>query len=225
MGYTYWDYQTAWTNVFWFKNQINKHSWLVYFKKNVRYSFPHWFSEWWDYFGPVQNILPPDILAGYSQFKSRFEADTPFHVSLHFFSNFHLAWIFSWHHQYKKLSASKLLPILGKQASVKWWDQFNASHANPEGVAAWFQKFPKTLKLADPATSQFLNRKAQIAAALAASANDDSLAQNLQQILSLLQSDSEGSSSRGKTKDEVSSEATHFTVVIVFHCCNSVLLL
>ncbi|KAL2333580.1 hypothetical protein Fmac_014793 [Flemingia macrophylla] len=49
-----------------------------------------------------------------------------------------------------------------------------------QGVALWFQKNPKSLKVTDPETSQFLNRKAKIAAALAALTNDEALATNLQ---------------------------------------------
>ena len=200
IGYNYWDYQAAWTNVFWLSNKTGKHSWLIYFKKNVRYHFPQWFSNWWDSFGPIQKILPDPVLEGFNQFKTRFGNETPFHVSLHFFSKFSLAWIFAWQHQFRKDQSSKLLPVLGKQLSVKWWDNFDATHANAQGVSSWFKKNPKALKLADPETSQFLNRKAQIAAAIAASANDETLAQNLHQILGLLQTDSEGSSSKGKTK-------------------------
>nr|KYP58546.1 hypothetical protein KK1_013959 [Cajanus cajan] len=155
IGYNYWDYLNAWTHVFWFQNKNHRHSWLIYFKRNVRYFFPQWFVEWWEFFGPIQSILPQDIKEGYNQFKSRFEERTnPFHSSLHFFSKFSLAWIFAWQHQYKK--NSKLLPILGKQASVKWWDQFDASQANTQGVALWFQKNPKSLKSANPETCQFL---------------------------------------------------------------------
>ena len=63
-----------------------------------------------------------------------FGNETPFHVSLHFFSKFSLAWIFTWQHQFRKDQSSKLLPVLGKQLSVKWWDNFNATHANAQGV-------------------------------------------------------------------------------------------
>nr|KYP42606.1 hypothetical protein KK1_035976 [Cajanus cajan] len=99
IGYNYWDYINAWTNVFWFQNKNHRHSWLIYFKKNVRYFFPQWFVEWWEFFGPIQNILPQDIKEGYNQFKSRFEeGNSPFHSSLHFFSKFSLAWILAWKH-------------------------------------------------------------------------------------------------------------------------------
>ena len=43
IGYTYWDYVDAWTNVFWHQNNKFKHSWLIYFKTNTIYNFPNWF--------------------------------------------------------------------------------------------------------------------------------------------------------------------------------------
>ncbi|KAL2337661.1 hypothetical protein Fmac_012107 [Flemingia macrophylla] len=204
IGYNYWDYQAAWTNVFWFQNKINKHSWLIYFKRNVRYFFPQWFAEWWDFFGPIQNILPEGVKEGYNQFKSRFEDGTsPFHTSLHFFSKLSLAWIFAWQHQFKKQNP-KLLPTLGKQPSVKWWDRFDASRANTQGVALWFQKNPKSLKVADPETS----RPKSPQSTCKASTGDEALATNLQQILGLLQTDSESSSSKGKAKKGTSSSSS-----------------
>jgi len=50
IGYTYWDYVDAWTNVFWHQNTKFKHSWLIYFKTNIVYNFPNWFLQWWDFF-------------------------------------------------------------------------------------------------------------------------------------------------------------------------------
>jgi len=53
VGYTYWDYNDAWTNVFWHENNKFKHSWLIYFKTNTIYNFPNWFLQWWNFFGPT----------------------------------------------------------------------------------------------------------------------------------------------------------------------------
>ncbi|QHO41404.1 uncharacterized protein DS421_5g145440 [Arachis hypogaea] len=67
IGYSYWDYVDAWTRVFWLQNNQNRHSWLIYFKKNTNYQFPNWFSQWWDYFGPLPEILPPPADEGYGK--------------------------------------------------------------------------------------------------------------------------------------------------------------
>ncbi|QHO53323.1 uncharacterized protein DS421_2g46930 [Arachis hypogaea] len=48
-------------------NNQNRHSWLIYFKKNTNYQFPNWFSQWWDYFGPLPEILPPPADEGYGK--------------------------------------------------------------------------------------------------------------------------------------------------------------
>jgi len=58
IGYNYWDYVQAWTHVFWKQNKAGKHSWLIYFKHGVNYTFLNWFLQWWDYFGPIQQIFP-----------------------------------------------------------------------------------------------------------------------------------------------------------------------
>ena len=70
---------------------------------------------------------------------------------------------------------------------MKWWADFDASHANQEAVKKWFTTNPNLLKHVDPHTALFLNHKARIAAALAGSKNEDEVANSLQTILNLIQ--------------------------------------
>ncbi|QHO34730.1 uncharacterized protein DS421_9g269440 [Arachis hypogaea] len=37
------------------------------FQENTNYQFPNWFSQWWDYFGPLPEILPPPADEGYGK--------------------------------------------------------------------------------------------------------------------------------------------------------------
>ena len=88
---------------------------------------------------------------------------------------------------------------------AKWWNQFDASKAEPDKVKIWFKAYPEFLKATDPDTSLFLNQKSQLAAFLAGSNSREHLTKKLKEVLKLLQSQEEGSSS-SKKKDTNSSE-------------------
>ncbi|KAJ1405223.1 hypothetical protein SESBI_25986 [Sesbania bispinosa] len=90
-------------------------------------------------------------------------------ADLKFFSSFSLAWVFSWQYRYGKQENKNYFPLLQRNAYVKWWAQFDASKVNPVEVKLWFQNNPKYLQAADPETSLFLNQKAKITVAPAAS--------------------------------------------------------
>ncbi|MED6142158.1 hypothetical protein PIB30_110926, partial [Stylosanthes scabra] len=186
------DYMDAWTRIFWFQNIQYKHSWLIYFKRNSNYIFPNWFYQWWDFFGPIPEILPSPTDEGYKIFQSKFDIqETCVPAMLKFFSIFSLSWVFSWQYQYGKSESDhpKALPILQRHAYVKWWSQFDSSMAYPEKVREWFKNNPKNLKISDPETASFLNQKSQIQAALAGSQSKKSIKGKLKQILHLLQED------------------------------------
>ena len=187
IGFNYWDYQLAWTNVFWLQNKTNRHSWLIYFKNNIKYNFPMWFIQWWDYFGPTKQILPPLVADGFQTFQRRIHlVKNPFPVELHFFSKLSLSWVFSWQYKYGAHENTHQLPVLQKQAFVKWWAQFDTSRADSNKVLAWFQDNKNWLAPANPETCQFLNHRAAITTAIAASSSQDSLEKNLQDILQLI---------------------------------------
>ncbi|KAL2999044.1 hypothetical protein AAZX31_09G136600 [Glycine max] len=191
-GYNYWDYIDAWTNVFWHQNSKFKHSWLIYFKNNTVYNFPNWFLQWWNYFGPIPQIFPEEVQQGFQQFSKLFNSkESRIPTDLKYFSSFAMSWIFSWQYRYGKTENSKQYPPLQRHAFVKWWSQFDTSNAAPEQVKNWFQSNPEFLKPADPETSLFLNQKSQLAAFLASSKSKESLAQNLKEVLQLLQQEEE----------------------------------
>ncbi|KAJ1377273.1 Enzymatic polyprotein [Sesbania bispinosa] len=181
IGYNYWDYVDAWTRVFWQQNKNNCHSWLIYFKRNTQYNFPNWFLQWWDFFGPIEAILPSSVNEGLKQFCKMYDQQE--------------SWVPA-DLKYGKQENKNYLPILQRNAYVKWWAQFDHSKVNPAEVKLWFQNNPKYLKAADPETSLFLNQKAKITAALATSQSKESFAKNFQNILKLLQHDEAESSKR-----------------------------
>ena len=96
------------------------------------------------------------------------------------------------------------MPILQKQAYVKWWPRFDASKATRESIITWFKANLKYLQVADPQNCLFLNQKAQITAALAASSSEDDFVQNLQGVLRLLEQDKE----KKKGKHDLSSSSS-----------------
>jgi len=188
VGYNYWDYIDAWTNVFWHQNSKFKHSWLIYLKNNTVYNFPNWFLQWWNYFGPIPQIFPEEVQQGFQQFNKLFNSkESRIPTDLKYFSSFALSWIFSWQYIYGKTENSKLYPPLQRHAFVKWWSQFDTSKAAPDQVKNWFQSNPEFLKPVDPETSLFLNQKSQLPAFLASSKSKESLAQNFKEVLQLLQ--------------------------------------
>jgi len=128
-------------------------------------------------------------------------------ADLKFYSEFSLAWVFSWQYKFGNKEHPNWLPILQRNSYVKWWVQFDASKASPEEVRKWFVANSEFLKLADLETSQFLNQKAQNTAALAASKSKESFAENLQNILKLLKDD-EGTSSKKSLPSSSASVAS-----------------
>ena len=85
--------------VFWYQNKTYRHSWLIYFKRNNKYNFPNWFLQWWDFCGPIEEILPSPGKEGFKFFKTKYDQDSMTPADLKFYSEFSLAWVFSW--QYK----------------------------------------------------------------------------------------------------------------------------
>jgi hypothetical protein len=50
-----------------------------------------------------------------------------------------------------------VLPMLQKQAFVKWWPRVDTSKATEESVNIWFKTNPIYLQVADPDTCKLLN--------------------------------------------------------------------
>ena len=70
-------------------------------KKGFSYDFSHWFSNWWEQFGAIPEILPFPILEGFKEFYQNYQLTqseqnngTP--ILLAFFSKFYLSWIMAW---------------------------------------------------------------------------------------------------------------------------------
>ncbi|KAJ1407556.1 hypothetical protein SESBI_24241 [Sesbania bispinosa] len=67
-------------------------------------------------------------------------------ADLKFFSSFSLAWVFSCKYRYGKQENKNYLPILQRNAYVKWWAQFDHSKNPPREchVLPLLQPLPET---------------------------------------------------------------------------------
>jgi len=54
-----------------------------------------------------------------------------------------------------KTENNKQFLSLQRHAFVKWWNQFDASKAEPDQVKIWFKAHPEFLKVVDPETSTY----------------------------------------------------------------------
>ena len=206
IGFNYWDYVRAWDfTILGLQNKNLKHSWLVYFKKATKYSFPNWFHSWWDFFGPTADIFPSDVLEGFNLFSKNWNKDlNRYPICLNFYSIFSLSWVFSWQYDIK----NKNLPELHKRALIKWWNKFDASMVSTESINLWFRTHQKFLGHANPQTSLLLNQKAHISAALAGASSEDELVKSLNIALQLLQDKSRESQS-SSSKDPLLQKKEH----------------
>ena len=100
------------------------------------------------------------------------------------------------------------MPYLQRQAYVKWWAEFDTSWANSINVKEWFKKNPKHFSAFDLESCKFLNQRSQIMSALGASTSKESFAQNLKDILKLLQTDEAESSVKQQLPSSSSSTAS-----------------
>ena len=126
-----------------FQNSINKHSYMFLFSRSCREKFPIWFLDWWQSFGPNEQILPQNVQEGFQYFTTKFnpsETDKILPPILHFFSKFKLAWIVYW--EFIIIPTLPTYSHLGLQFKIKWWDGFDAKSIHPQAIMQWLLKRP-----------------------------------------------------------------------------------
>ncbi|GKD57651.1 hypothetical protein Tco_1291038 [Tanacetum coccineum] len=132
-GYNYYDYIEAWNKAFLLKAHF--HTWFFHFSEEFSLKYPRWFTKWYKIMGIIPEVFPPQVLAGYNQYKVLFKQETvpSFEYSLQFSAIFKLPWILSFTHKKQEAEGSSP-PLLLRQFSVKWWKQIEESQANKEAV-------------------------------------------------------------------------------------------
>jgi len=129
IGYTFWDYVDARTNVFWHQNSKFKHSWIIYFKTNTIYNFPNWFLKWWNFFGPTSEIYLEQAQQGFDQFKKMFNSQkSRILADLKYFSNFHCRGYFHGNKSMDKLKTTSS------------FHHYNVMHLSSGGINLIHQK-------------------------------------------------------------------------------------
>ena len=143
--FNHYDYIEAWDKVFLYQNESFSHSWFVQFDQKFKSQIPLWFTDWWNTFGPVKDIMPEALLQQMRHFiKNRINKNPDYagYEDLHFFSKYKIPWITKW--QFKiatPIDDTTTLHTDGSRTAlvtqhdgikcvarvhyVKWWDKFN----------------------------------------------------------------------------------------------------
>ncbi|KAM7488844.1 hypothetical protein LguiB_026328 [Lonicera macranthoides] len=129
--YNYWDYIDAWKKAFLYQNQYNSHTWFfridsIKCDDSYLESLPHWFIL----NGPEEDILPNnlyELFIAYSKNHPRLLIKEQHPIStfelLHFFTKYHIPWIFQWN--YNTTTRSNGLYLLVRDYYYKWWQKFD----------------------------------------------------------------------------------------------------
>ncbi|KAI4313346.1 hypothetical protein L6164_026332 [Bauhinia variegata] len=158
IGYSYWDYISAWENVLYIQNKNFSHTWLLFFNQSVKYYFPPWFLVWWVKFGPTEEMLPEKVKEGFLMFKSLFnnKAFGNLPILLQFFSKIGLPWVYLWKYQFSE-KGTTVIPFLQRLGFVRWWNNCqHAKKAHKQQVLKWFEQNPHFHKQAIQKENQFL---------------------------------------------------------------------
>jgi hypothetical protein len=203
IGYSYTDYQKAWYNTLFFQNDNHRHSWMIYFKKNVQFRFPYWFISWWAYFEPQIQILPNPILQGFQIFDDNYQSaqsEEFLPSTLLFFSKFSLAWILLW--DYEQVLTNKI-PSLARKFKTKWWSKFECNHVTAPAIKQWLRLQTQTIPTIDQATAQFLRTKSFTASELSGAKSKSEMKAKLKSIMAQLDDeDDEESQAQHSSNDE-----------------------
>ncbi|GAV71239.1 hypothetical protein CFOL_v3_14733 [Cephalotus follicularis] len=104
----------VWKNTFLFQNIEDRHSWFFCFDKTFKkQTIPYWFVDWWCFYGPIEEILPPPIIEAFSTFTKSTESLTLCPTMLSFFIHCKLSWIMYWDYCH-----TPLFRITSRQAYV-----------------------------------------------------------------------------------------------------------
>ena len=87
-------------------------------------AFPTWFARWWDNYGLIPKILPPDIRNGFELFQKHYKPSFPrkkFFLLCLYCSKFFVPWVFQWYLDY---STNNRFIVIQRKFKVKWWNSY-----------------------------------------------------------------------------------------------------
>ncbi|GAV79619.1 hypothetical protein CFOL_v3_23083 [Cephalotus follicularis] len=172
--YNYFDYMDAWKNTFLFQNNEDRHSWFFCFDKTFKkQNIPFWFVDWWCFYGPIEEILPPPIIEAYNTFTKHSESLTLCPTTLSFFIHCKLSWIMYW--DYIIEESPQTIPTLHRQFWTKWWNKYDLSKCTSETIL-------RSLKSKSYQDQQFTLAKSQIQATIASSSTKKELQEQIKKL-------------------------------------------
>jgi hypothetical protein len=133
INFNYWDYVNAFTQMFYYQNPKNKHSWFFSINPEVvEKSIPNWFFSWWQKFGPSLEILPEEIQNLYTAWcntsplieKVASSKLITGQCPCLFFCKFQIPWIWRWNITISKDRFN--VPILQRNFFYKFWTNMSS---------------------------------------------------------------------------------------------------
>ncbi|GAV89061.1 hypothetical protein CFOL_v3_32481 [Cephalotus follicularis] len=164
----------AWKNTFLFQNNEDRHSWFFCFDKTFKkQNIPFWFVDWWWFYGPITEILPPPIIEAYNTFTKHSEPLTLCPTTLSFFIHCNLSWIMYW--DYIIEESPQAIPTLQRQFWTNWWNKYDLSKCTSETIL-------RSLKSKSHQDQQFTLTKSQIQATIASSSTKKELQEQIKKL-------------------------------------------
>ncbi|GAV68505.1 hypothetical protein CFOL_v3_12008 [Cephalotus follicularis] len=88
--------------------------------------------DWWTFYGPNQDILPPSVEEALDTFSNNTE-NIPFYpIMTSFFIHCKLSWIMYW--DYTIEEAPRTLPTIHRQSWTKLWNKYDLSKCTSETI-------------------------------------------------------------------------------------------
>ena len=131
----------AWYKIFLFQTEDFNHLWFLNFDKNFKRQFHLWFGEWWEYYGALCYLLPPELqnlVTKYSEVVPHSKYEQNFTPTLLFMSKYKIPWIMKWHYELHDIN------VVSRIFLVKWWDKFKIERVI-EQFTREFLVIPQTL--------------------------------------------------------------------------------
>jgi hypothetical protein len=164
-------------------------------------SFPNWFVQWFEVYGPNKHILPDYALLAYENFSQL--TTCPRHKSLlAFCAVFSITWITAWSFATQQIWPACTGQELVKKIKIKWWVKFNPALLDSKILDEWFRNNPTKCKsVSVPEEATFLANRAKLMASLSSTSDPKEFLEKLQEAMSTV-SGSDSESANGEQLQE-----------------------
>ena len=102
---------------------------------------------------------------------------------MRFYVYFQIPWILTLNFQIKETEDQ--IKQVFKIIKIKWWDKYTYTHADIKAVKVWLSENGHLQDLSKKRTSEFLNSKSKLLAALAQTTSEDDFQKLLQEVASV----------------------------------------